>query len=91
MLSLPARAGNAYQDLAISGVLTWGGTDAAGETRSVLGEHLTRPSLVGSGDNTLAVTGLDGRLVLGSAVALLVIGIVCIVTGWPVHRRSRNP
>jgi hypothetical protein len=91
VLSLPARAGNAYQDLAISGVLTWGGTDASGETRSLLGEHLTRPSVVGSGDNTLAVTGLDARLALGSALAMLVIGIACVVTGWPVHRRSRNP
>jgi hypothetical protein len=77
-LTLPARTGNRYQDIAFSGILRWGGTDASGVTTSADGKDLIG---AGPGGNTMPLTGFDLLLTLGIAAGLLGIGGVCAAVG----------
>jgi hypothetical protein len=83
-LSLPASAGNAYQDLEVSARLRWGGR--ATPDSSVLGEHETRGDGPSPSNASLPFTGFDA--VADVVAALALIGAGCIALLSTRRRRS---
>jgi hypothetical protein len=63
-MSLPARAGNNYEGLAVSGAVSWGGMDAS--------RHVVTRS--GPGKSALPFTGFDAVTMLAVAGCLLAVG-----------------
>ena len=88
-LSLPVWVGNAYEDLTLQGVLTWGGVDASGVTVAVAGKQLTgtQPPVVTHFGNSLSFTGTDvlGFIVLAGLLAAT--GLALVKVG---RRRTKH-
>lgn len=89
-LSLPARAGNAYQGLVVSAEIEWGTRDAAGNpvTKpgvSVLGESFRRAP--GQQPASLPFTGFAAALSLVAGLTLA--GVGSLMVGVTRRRRHR--
>jgi hypothetical protein len=77
-LSLPARADDSYEGLAVSGHFSWGGTDASGRVVSSTSDQVGQ----------LPFTGLDVIALLLAAGCLLGVGGTMVETAR--RRRSRD-
>jgi hypothetical protein len=75
-MTMPARAGNSYEGLSVSGQFTWGGTDAAGHSVTST-----------SDDHQLPFTGFNALELLALAGCLVVAGTGLLATAK--RRRQR--
>jgi hypothetical protein len=75
-MTMPARAGNSYEGLSVTGQFTWGGTDAAGRSVTSTSEG-----------HQLPFTGFNSLELLAAAVCLVLAGTGLLATAK--RRRQR--